>query len=101
MDVSSQSGTRQPTRQQLDTAECRSCHHVIIWARTVNNEMMPLDAAPVPYCRDGGNFRIETNIYPPRAINVDRINPARLFGARIYRSHFATCPQANRWRRQR
>jgi hypothetical protein len=56
--------------------------------------VVPVDAKPT------GNLRLRFRPgAQPMAINADRTNPARLFGVPIYRSHFASCPQAHAWRR--
>jgi hypothetical protein len=57
-------------------------------------KQMPLDADPVP----GGNIAVdwdtETGVMDKVAWNFPRqgVDPPR------YRSHFASCPDANQWR---
>jgi hypothetical protein len=78
---------------------CNSCGARIIWARTVTGKKMPIDADPVG-AEEGG---IELEIDPERDEPVEPL--ARVLGyvtrvAReavgipIYRSHFASCPNA-------
>lgn len=80
---------------------CRRCKAPILWARTEAGRPMPLDATP----DDGGNVAVVDGIalVLPRAVrerlraNDARINERRMF----YRSHFATCPYADDFRKGR
>lgn len=66
---------------------CRSCHAHIEWAQLISGARMPFD-------------------YP---ITVTRVHPAQGAGERaiadvdteVSFSHFATCPDAERWRKGR
>jgi hypothetical protein len=62
---------------------CRSCNAAIIWATTENGKSMPLDAAPVAQV---GVFMFDNGYAkaPPK----------------VYRSHFATCPNADQHRKR-
>lgn len=80
---------------------CRSCGAPIIWAQTVNGKAMPIDAEPVP---DGNVLltgrRVETRrgtLAPECRVEGD--TPMFPDGADRYMSHFATCPQADQWRK--
>lgn len=72
-------------------ARCNSCDAQIVWAVTDSGKRMPVDAAPVV---DGrlrllhidGQVRVR---YVQDHVVVDR-----------YRAHFATCPDAQSWRRR-
>ena len=78
---------------------CRSCGAPILWARTEAGKSIPLDSEPHP----GGTIRID-DANPPLAIVVTiyAATPDELFGgAPLYRSHFATCPDADRHRKGR
>jgi hypothetical protein len=73
----------------LKLTECRSCGEPIFWTETVNGKRMPMDAEPDPL----GKFVLEdeggetpTAVYSPFE-SGDR-----------YASHFASCPDALRWR---
>jgi len=67
---------------------CRSCGAPIRWAITAaNGKSIPLDRDPV----DGGNVILVEGVAYMNA-NPDLFTDAR------YVSHFATCPEANRWR---
>lgn len=73
--------------------KCRSCGAPIIWALTRTYRIMPIDAEPV----DGGNVVIVGR--GERAPRVDVRPGGTLFDDRpTYTSHFATCPDAARWR---
>ncbi len=66
---------------------CRSCGAPIVWAATERGRRMPLD--PGPYTGDDprGLFVIHSGV----ALAV----PAGAFqGEPLFRSHFATCPDA-------
>ena len=77
------------------TETCRSCPAKVIWAVTERDKPMPVDAEPAA----GGNLALETN-HNGRVMS--RVVPAHLaFGRSDLRlSHFATCPQADQWRRR-
>jgi hypothetical protein len=75
--------------------KCRSCGASILWALTERHKRIPIDEKPVPdgniILLDQGNFRPMLALYnsdPPP--DVDR-----------YKSHFATCKQAEQWRKRR
>ncbi len=71
------------------TASCRSCGAPIIWAKTEKGKAMPLDAEPA---QTGTLWLfagvVQTGDQPP-AVNGP-----------TYTSHFATCPQAGKWRKK-
>lgn len=65
---------------------CRSCGAEILWAVTANGKRMPLDAQPVP-----GLFAIrDLPGHDPEATSPP---------ISVYRSHFATCPNADQHRK--
>jgi len=82
--------------------QCRSCGATIkllpTWGGWRNSppKMMPLDSEPV----EDGNVVIEPadGAIPPRARTLKKgeVPPD---GTLRYKSHFATCPEAKRWRR--
>ena len=69
-------------------SKCRSCGAPIEWAVTDAGKMIPLDADPVPE----GNLVVEAG--KSRARTVD--DPGVVF----WRTHFATCPNADEHRRR-
>jgi hypothetical protein len=83
------------------TSHCRSCAAPIRWAKTLNGKAMPLDAEP----NSAGNITLkETD--DPRAPQARVLAGADLFDARaagttLYLSHYATCPDGEKWRRRR
>jgi len=73
---------------------CKSCNARIIWARSSNGKLMPVDAEPVR----GANVRLTREGQDVRA-NV--VRPQLAFGSTGLRhSHFVTCPKADQWRRR-
>lgn len=63
---------------------CRSCHAAITWAETIRGKRIPLDGEVVTVRTEGSPITGRVVEY----IDTD-----------ITKSHFATCPQANNWRR--
>jgi len=74
------------------SAKCNSCDAPIIWALTENGKRMPVDAEPV---RDG-NIVLEHHGQRVTAIVRDAMLPGL---EPLYKSHFATCPNASTHRR--
>lgn len=68
-----------PAGRSLES--CRSCGKPIFWVESKNKTPMPLDARPLA------------------AFTVDAEGKASITPA-VYGSHFATCPQADRWRKK-
>lgn len=88
-----------PRPPSFPVEHCKSCNGLIIWATTANLRTMPVDAEPVNPNTGGGNILLAETGATPRATVVS--NPARLFGKTVYRSHFVTCPHAERHRHPR
>lgn len=81
--------------------QCRSCDADIIWARTMTGRQMPVDAEPT----EGGTVLLENRqghiratVYPDAGTQRALLNPETR--KRLHASHFATCPDANAWRRR-
>lgn len=79
------------------TVRCRSCQQPIRWATTPAGRVMPLDLDPHP----DGNVRLGwvggeqlALVLAGAELEAARIDDPRA----LYRSHFATCPDADRWR---
>jgi hypothetical protein len=73
---------------------CRSCKAKIVWAETLKGRRMPLDPKPVA----DGNVEVkERGRALPLAIVMTNVPTG---GALRFKSHFATCPQASKWRSQ-
>ena len=72
-------------RDSRGRAECRSCHAPIEWAELITGKRIPFDA-PIVAVRTH-----HTGIGERVIEDVD---------TEITYSHFATCPDADRWRRR-
>jgi hypothetical protein len=71
---------------------CRSCGASIIWAKTANGGLMPVDVTSV----EGGNVdldRVRTGFARATVVASDA-------GVFRYVSHFATCPDAAKHRKR-
>jgi hypothetical protein len=80
------------------TSECRSCHAKIVWAVTTKGRPIPIDPEPVP----DGNIILE-----PRGTSWRPLPPLATVwthgaqdGVVLYKSHFATCPAAAKFRKR-
>lgn len=67
-----------------DHGRCRSCGADVIWAKTAAGKLMPLDA---------------TETLGKVVYQLDTTGRMQRAEGRGHESHFATCPQADRWRR--
>lgn len=76
----------------MSQATCRSCGAPIIWARTEKGKPIPMNAEPVEVT-PRGLFHLE--------VETPEVTRAYPFSARGYVSHFATCPQADQWRKEK
>ena len=80
-------------------SECASCKAPITWTQTRTGKRMPVDAEP----SDDGTIRLV--LAAPRTVPVAevltgvRLSAARDEGAQLFKSHFATCPNASEHRR--
>lgn len=85
-----------PKRKQSSGVPCRSCGAPIGWCVTEAGKRIPLDAEPVP----DGNMVVLAQFgnAPGLALPFD---PAKHEGWTRWRSHFATCPNADKHRRPR
>ena len=83
------------TEDGYQTHNCRSCTRSIVWATTENGNVMPVDASPDP----------EGNVVLSRRhdlVRVTVLDQDALFDDGVRRtSHFATCPDADKWRAKR
>ena len=83
-------GDRQAT-PTFTVVACRSCDARIIWARTTGDKAMPVNAEP----SNDGNVEL---IRQGHRVIATVVTAATLFGPALRTSHFATCPEADRWR---
>lgn len=82
------------------TAWCRSCGAQIVWGtNTATGRPAPIDAAP----SERGNISCYPAADGPRLVvlGAAKASAMRAAGQLLYLSHFATCPQAGKWRRER
>jgi hypothetical protein len=79
----------------LEIARCRSCDAKIVWAKSKYGRLMPLDAVPVG---EGVRFFIDEPFLPGPPSASEPV-PIQNEGVPGYRSHFATCPNANEHRK--
>ena len=70
---------------QYETAKCRSCERAIIWVRSPNGSLLPLDVRPATV------YTIAANDSGLVAEKVEHPLGSALF----YVSHFLTCPAAS------
>lgn len=68
---------------------CRSCGAPVVWAHTENGQRIPVDPQPIT----GGNLLLVGLTDPPRVVYDKRHG--------THRTHFASCPHAKQWRRER
>jgi len=73
-------------------ANCRSCKASIVWAITSTGRRMPFDAKP----DSAGRFTLT-----PRGGDMVAEHVGTDHEGPLYRSHFATCLEADRFRRPR
>lgn len=81
----------------MRVATCRSCDAPIVWALTENGKKMPVDA-------DRNDSDGNVTLAEENGELLARVFPtpeARTEGQAGYTSHFATCPNANEFRRPR
>lgn len=82
-------------------SSCRSCGAEVRWAHTANGRAMPLDAEPVPdgnVVYTGRDVRNDRGVARPE-VRVEAQPPMFDDGQPRYVSHFATCPNADQWRK--
>jgi hypothetical protein len=88
----------------MASARCDSCGAPVIRATTVNGrEGTPIDAAPD--AERGNLFLLWRPGNQPLALAVSSLNAkgreaVGREGVPLYLSHFATCPDAEKWRRR-
>lgn len=78
---------------------CRSCGKQCVWtkARPAGNPML-VDAAPA----DDGNVTLaEEGGEVWATVHGDLFHPDIPTGVQLFKAHFATCPQADIWRKKR
>lgn len=75
---------------------CRSCKKEILWlAHHDTGKTMPVDLVPVV----GGGIKIDVTGTKYRMITADELSKALLNRIPLHTSHFATCPDAQNFRK--
>lgn len=81
--------------KKYGVSRCKSCGKEIIWIKTTGGRNMPCDAGGILYREDPkGELTIVTR--NGKTVKATRDDRSSLIG---YTSHFATCPNANGWRK--
>lgn len=75
----------------MRTATCRSCGAGIVWADTKAGKLCPFDLHLSPE----GQWGIDDTTTPPLAAKIEGHAGVVTEG---FTSHFATCPDALKWR---
>jgi hypothetical protein len=80
---------------------CRSCGAKILWATTEKGRRMPVDFSP----NEKGNIFLQHRPErEPLAVYATAEQIAAFEGTlqqhRLFTSHFATCPEAKKWRKK-
>lgn len=65
------------SKERVNIVKCRSCGAGILWMLTSSKRMIPVDAATCPD------------------------HKAEVFDPKTMTSHFATCPDAAKWRKHK
>jgi len=87
---------------ELMADTCKICGAAVLWATTKNGKTTPLDAEPA----ENGNLELVTMGGKLHAVPAGKqpLNSEPVLfcepGAKRYRSHFATCPEAGDWRKR-
>lgn len=82
---------------RMNKATCRGCGAPIVWIKTPAGKAMPCDPAPVYYkaTPDGKDKVVTTR---GEVVSCEIVPGANATDAG-YRPHWATCPQAGRFKR--
>jgi len=78
----------------MKTTSCKSCGALIVWATSDTGKAMPVDVEP----SEGGTIVLH-GTDPNPIFRV--LRKGEKYAGMLYRSHFSTCPNAARHRRQR
>jgi hypothetical protein len=77
--------------------KCSSCGAQIIWAKTMTGKAMPLDAKP----DSAGNVSLKSGFAVVYGGNKHNGEDRPRWDGVLYKSHFATCPNAKSHRKAR
>lgn len=81
------------------SSRCRSCNAEILWAETANGKKMPLDAEPVDASELLAGLQVLLKGRGDHGEDLVTSAVATGLPVPLYRSHFATCPDAAQHRR--
>jgi hypothetical protein len=81
------------TAENGEIMNCRSCGKEVIWVRTNTGKTMPVDSKPSP---DGNVLLIRDLFGQVESCEVVKKGSKD----ELHLSHFATCPQARKWRKR-
>lgn len=84
-------------RWPVEHCDSPRCEARIVWAVTDRGKRMPVDADPSPA---DGNIKLSVRYTGPEPL-ATVLSAAARFGLTLRTSHFATCPDADRFRRRR
>ena len=83
----------------MRTEKCRSCGALVIWAAMPSGKRAPFDADKVSREGTRGGWVLRANyggdVYADRPLIKSQTTAEEY----VHLSHFATCPDANDWRR--
>lgn len=77
--------------------KCKSCGASIFWCITARGKRVPLDAEPDPI--KGNMIVTDRGDVPGKRYLATIVAPLVDAKQTRYLSHFATCPEAKKWRR--
>lgn len=85
----------------MNVSKCRACGAPIVWITTSNGKKMPCDAEPVIYQanRRGKDLIVTPNGEVLKGTVVPN-GSAMIADGYGYISHYATCPQADSFRKR-
>lgn len=82
---------------RMDIVRCKGCVDHVVWANTPTGKPMPVNVVPGP----GGNIELVRSHRGSMFARVLSEEEARSRGRALFKSHFATCPSAGVFRRER
>ena len=85
-------------RSRMKTSICKGCGRLIGWIRTTGGKAMPVDPDKVFYWQSAAG---QNKIVTPRGeiVSAHLDGPSEACTGQGYISHWATCPQAEAFRR--
>lgn len=85
------------------TTTCRGCGKQIAFIRTINGKSIPVDPDPVTFIPEDNYNKfvmMDGTVKRGREYDGDELD-AQIYLTEGYRSHFATCPAAEDFRRKK